>query len=159
MRATPTGQGRRPAATVVETTAMAALLLLLLFGLFEYGRFVMTRQLMENAAREGARYAVVHTYDKTTADVQDRAFAALSGQQTQLPGFSKTANISVYRANASGNPDGTDSNWKNARFGEPIAVRITGNYRPLLPSFLLIAVNPSGVIPLQVTSVMYSEAN
>lgn len=150
---------RRSAATTVEVAVIASVVLLLLFGLFEYGRFQMTRQLLENAAREGARYAVVHSYDKNTIDVQNVTFTALAGQESQLPGFVKTSNISVYRANASGNPDTTDSNWKNAQFGELIGVRITGNYRPILPTFLFMVVDSNGTIPLQVTSIMYSEAN
>jgi Flp pilus assembly protein TadG len=150
--------GRR-GATVVEVTVIVAVTFMILFGIFEYGRFLMTRQIMENAAREGARYAVVHTYDKSTVQVQDVVFTAMSGQESQLQGFSKTSNISVYRADGTGNPDATDSDWKNAAFAEPIGVRITGNYSPILPSFLLIVVDSNGTIPLQVTAIMYSEAN
>jgi Flp pilus assembly protein TadG len=54
---------RRPAATLVETAMVISIFLMVLFGIFEYGRFVMTRGLMENAAREGARWAVAHTYN------------------------------------------------------------------------------------------------
>src|SRR5262249_47275373 len=61
----------RPAATLVETSVVISIALLFMFGIFEYGRFVMTKHLMENAAREGARWATVHTYDGTTAGVQD----------------------------------------------------------------------------------------
>jgi Flp pilus assembly protein TadG len=166
MRTAPNLSIRRNAATIVEVTVMVAMLLMLLFGIIEYGRFLMARQVLESAAREGARYAVVHTYDKTTADVQNVTFDSLAGQQKQLEGFSKTSNIQVYRAGTDGNPvnsgnswNHANNNWKDAVFAEPIAVRITGNYRPLLPSFLLIAVNSSGTIPLQITAVMYSEAN
>lgn len=152
-------KSRRSAATTVEVAVIASVVLLLLFGLFEYGRFQMTRQVLENAAREGARYAVVHTYDKNTTEVQDVTFIALAGQESQLPGFIKTSNITVYRANAAGNPDATDNNWKNAQFAELVGVRITGNYKPILPSFLFMVVDSNGAIPLQVTAIMYSEAN
>jgi Flp pilus assembly protein TadG len=150
---------RRPGLTVVESVLVLAITLLLLFGLFEYGRLLMTRQLLEHAAREGARYAIVNTYSKTTTDVQNVVDSALAGQYSQLEGYNKTTSITVYRANSSGNPDSSDSNWKNAIFGEPIGVRITGEYRPMLPSFLLIAVSSTGTLPLQVTAVMNSEAN
>jgi hypothetical protein len=151
--------GRRTGATVVEVTVVVAVLLVVLIGILEYGRFLMTRQVLENAAREGARYAVVHTYDKTTAQVQDWTFSTLYGQEKQLEGFSRTAHISVYRADGNGNPHSSDSNWKNAAFAEPIGVRITGNYKPLLPSLLFMVVDGNGTIPLQITAVMYSEAN
>jgi Flp pilus assembly protein TadG len=150
--------------TLVETALVISAALMVLFGIFEYGRFIMTRQLLENAAREGARYAVVHTYDKQTLDVQDVTLYAMAGQESQLEGFVHTSNVQVYRAQitadpaTNGDPHPTDSNWKNTTFGEPVAVRITGNYRPILPSFLFIGTT-TGTIPLEVTAVMYSEAN
>jgi Flp pilus assembly protein TadG len=155
----PHRKAARPGLTVVEVAIVVSTVLLLLFGIFEYGRFLMTRQVMENAAREGARYAVVHTYDKSTADVQNVAFTALAGQDAQLEGFSKTSNIQVYLCDTNGNPVSGSLTWKDTIFGEPIAVRITGKYKPVLPSFLFVVVDSSGTIPLQVTAVMYSEAN
>src|SRR5687767_9668147 len=94
---------RRPAATLVETAAIITVLILVLFGIFEYGRYVMTRQLLENAAREGARWAVVHTLDATTAEVQDAVDARLGPARQQMVGYLKTENVKVYAADASGN--------------------------------------------------------
>lgn len=149
----------RRGTTLLEGTLVISMAMLLMFGILEYGRYIMTRQLLENAARAGARYAVVNTYAKNTIDVQNEVEYALGGQQTQLEGYSKTTSIQVYRATTTGAADSTDSNWKNAAFGDLIAVRISGDYRPILPSFLLIGVNSSGTIPVQVTAIMYSEAN
>jgi Flp pilus assembly protein TadG len=165
MIATSNPRVPRTGLTLVECELVLSMTLMLLLGILEYGRFLMTRQVLESAAREGARYAVVNTYLKATTDVQDVTDNALAGEHRQLEGYSKATSIQVYLSNTSGNPANTGAwnsaanDWKNAQFGEPIAVRITGNYRPVLPSFLYMTVNSNGTIPLQVTAVMYSEAN
>lgn len=142
----------RRGATVVETALVISLCLLFLFGIFEYGRFLMVSNLMDNAVQEGARYAVVHTYDATTSDIQNRVDQALAGQSVQLQGYNKSSSIQVFWADANGNNLGP---WTDAPFGEYIAVRITGTYRPTLPSFLLM----NSTFPVQAQVQMCSEAN
>src|SRR5262249_3372003 len=143
---------RRRGATMVETALVISCCLLFVFGIFEYGRYLMMRNLLEQAVQEGAPYPVVSTADVTTAQVQDRVHNLLAGQTTHLPGYDKTTSITVYRADAAGNNLGA---WTDAPFGEYIAVRITGTYRPLLPSFLFL----NATLPIDVRSFMYSEAN
>jgi Flp pilus assembly protein TadG len=48
--------------------------LLLLFGIIEFGRVVMVQQLITNAAREGARMAVIEGANDSTieTDIEDR---------------------------------------------------------------------------------------
>lgn len=143
---------RRRGATVVETALVITLCLLFVFGIFEYGRYLMVRNLMDNAVQEGARYAVVHTYDATTADIQDQVDQALAGQSVHLQGYNKTTSIQVFWADANGNNRGP---WTDARFGEYIAIRVDGTYQPLLPSFLFM----NTTFPVRAQSQMYSEAN
>lgn len=45
---------------LVEFALVAPMLFLLLVGIFEAGRFVLYLESLNNAAREGARYAIVH---------------------------------------------------------------------------------------------------
>src|SRR5688572_10397899 len=52
---------RRGGATTVEFAFVAILLFLMLFGIFEYGRFLFVYHLTTNAARDGARFACVRT--------------------------------------------------------------------------------------------------
>jgi Flp pilus assembly protein TadG len=151
--------------TVVETALVVTVCLLFVFGILEYGRLVMTRQILENAAREGARFAVVDTQDATTADVQNRVDQMLMGQGVHLTGYNKTTSIQVFKANpttlqpldASNNvvANWTQAPFTNAAFGQGIAVRVTGTYTPVLPSFLFMG----KTITLQATCVMRSEAN
>ncbi len=67
--------GRRPAAarrgsTLTEAALVLPLFLMFLFGVFEYGRYILVLQVSTNAAREGARWAVVHANDQRTADAR-----------------------------------------------------------------------------------------
>jgi Flp pilus assembly protein TadG len=144
----------RPAATLVESAAVVSIGLLFMFGIFEYGRFVMTKQLLENAAREGARWAVANTYNGTTAQVQNTVDAKLSAARQQMTGYVKTTNISVYAADSSGNAI-AGKNWNDSAFGENIAVEINGTYTPALPN--LLKMNSS--IAIKAKAVMASEAN
>jgi Flp pilus assembly protein TadG len=195
---------RRTAAHAVELAFVAPIFFLFLFGILEYSRYLMTLQVMTNAAREGARYAVVTTNDANsspTQDVQNWVYNYMAGQSVQLQAptggaFVATANVWVYtadptatgpvyvngtaggtllaNANLPVNSSGTDVAWANvtydsngnpqpwlvapytnAGFNQTIAVVISGNYTPILPSFLLMG----NTIPVSATAIMYSEAN
>jgi Flp pilus assembly protein TadG len=144
---------RRQAATIVESAFVMSLCLLFLFGILEHGRYVMTLQLLDHAAREGCRYAVVHTYDANTAQVQDTTDAALGGMGGELQGYSKTSNITVYKADpTTGANIGT---WTDAGFGDSIGVQITGTYKPIMPAFLQM----SNSMTVSAVCIMRSEGN
>jgi Flp pilus assembly protein TadG len=59
---------RRTAAAAVELAAVAPMLVLLIFGMVEFGRVMMVEQILTNAAREGARRAALP--GSTTGDAQ-----------------------------------------------------------------------------------------
>lgn len=57
--------GRSPgsasrAQALVEFAIVAPIFFLILFGIIDFGRYVYYTQVLNNAAREGARYAIVH---------------------------------------------------------------------------------------------------
>jgi Flp pilus assembly protein TadG len=62
---------RRRGLTVVESALVLSVFMLLLFGMFEYCRFLMVLHVTENAAREGARYAVVNVDKPSDFDYAD----------------------------------------------------------------------------------------
>src|SRR5438874_2410866 len=66
MRIRRTRDSQRRGATAVETAVVISIALLFIFGIIEYGRFVFFLQVADNAVREAARYAAVHTNDGTT---------------------------------------------------------------------------------------------
>lgn len=140
--------------TVVETSVVLSLVFLFMFGIFEYGRFVMVRELTENAVREGARYAIVNTANLPSSGpsdqyVKNQVDLSMVGLQGQVTGYA----VTVWAADASGNP--TVGNWYDGIFGQGIGVQVTGSYIPVTPSMLMM---PSS-IPINVRSVMSSEAN
>jgi Flp pilus assembly protein TadG len=150
---------KRRGLSLVETAIVSSVFFMFIFGILEYGRYVMVRNVLENAAREGARYAVVHTYDKNTTDVRNVVMSYLAGQGYQLDGFDPNTNIQIYKVDAAGNPvmdgNGQPVSWNEAAYGEGIGVFITGNYRPVLPVFLFMG----DTIPLNIRCSMSSEAN
>jgi Flp pilus assembly protein TadG len=91
---------RRHGAALVETTAVVIVFLLLLFGVLEYCRFIFLRQLVDNAAREGARFAVVSTsYPTLSADTQAVVNARMAGFSSAVKNWS----VQVYHADSNGN--------------------------------------------------------
>jgi Flp pilus assembly protein TadG len=93
---------RRPprrGASLVEFAFVAPVLFMLVMGVLEYSRFLFTIQLVNNAAREGARYAAVNTATLTTANIQsyvDQYMTAQGG--AQLQNYTPANNITVFQA-------------------------------------------------------------
>ncbi len=138
---------QRRGAAVVEYAFAVSIVLLMLFAIIEYGRYVMYVQIAENAAREAARDAVVGTNNRTTAEISQTALTYLAQQPLT------NVTVQVFKAN----PD-TGANigaWTDAAFGESILVQVQGYYTPMLPTLGLI---PN---PVRVTgrAMMRSEAN
>ena len=75
---------------LLEMAVTLPLLLLVSVAIFEFGRAYQTWQILTNAAREGARVAVLP--NTTTSDVQNRVTAYL--QAGQLPNYN-SATVSV----------------------------------------------------------------
>lgn len=48
------------AQALVEFALVAPIFFLILFGIIDFGRYVYYTQILNNAAREGTRYAIVH---------------------------------------------------------------------------------------------------
>jgi Flp pilus assembly protein TadG len=137
----------RNGTTLVETTVVLLACLMFLLAIFEYGRFLMLRHLLDTAAREGARLAVVNTQSLTTADIQSKVNSYLSGQPVNL------SSCQVYKADPT-----TGANvglWTDAAFGDPIAVDIQGSYHPILPGLGFL----KDPVTMNAKVVMLSEAN
>ena len=137
---------RQRGATIVEAAIVLNFLLVLTLGLFESGRLLMVRHLMDNAARSTARRAVTGTYHMTEASLVQHARRMIAVPLASPPV------IQLYRADESGQPAGP---WNHAAFGERIVVSIWVDYQPLIPGFGLIPES----FPLQSVVVMRSEGD
>jgi len=155
IRSSTRHRSKRLAVSAVEFAFVAPVFFLILLGILEYARFLFTVQLMNNAAREGARYAVVNTTTETTAGVQTYVDQFMAGQGAkQLASYSPTTNIAVFKADATTGAN-TGVSWVNAGWGDFIGVTVSGTYQPITPGLLKL----SGTISLQATCVMTTEAN
>ncbi len=126
---------RRRGAALVEAALVINVLFLLFFGVFEFGRLLMVRQVLDNAARGAARMAAAGTAAKSTSDITAEGLRLL-----RTGDFAAVPTVQVYKSNASGQNIGT---WTDAAYGERIAVKITANYRPILPTFGIVPNNMS----------------
>jgi Flp pilus assembly protein TadG len=146
---------QRSGATVVEFAAVVSIFCMFLFGMLEYTLFLYTYDVMQNAAREGARYAVVDSEDANlVTDVQTYVETLMMGLDKSNTNYSCT----VYLANSSGvsiNTSNPVANATTAQFGQFIAVKVSLTYKPLTPAFFL----PSSAFNVQTICYMSSEAN
>lgn len=154
-RANSRSRLRRTAVASVEAVFTLPLVLMFLMGILEYGRYVMTQQVLTNAAREGARYALAHTeavtlmgstYGNQTSDVQAEVNRASAGVKLA------SQTIQVYASDAQGNNLG---NWIDASSGEGICVRISGTYHFLIPALLKLPASRT----ITAQAIMRSEGN
>ena len=146
---------RRRGAVAVEAALVLPMVVIFLFGILEYGRYVMTLQMMTNAAREGAHYALTHTqpvtiagttYGNATSDVTTIINKGLAGQSLA------SQSVQIYCSDSIGTNIGL---WTDTQVGQCVCVRITGNYQMLMANMFYLPAN----IPVVAQSVMRSESN
>jgi Flp pilus assembly protein TadG len=141
---------RRRGATLVETAIVLGAFLLFLLGVFEFSRLLLVRHLVDSAAREGARLAVVSTSSFNLAAIENEVRSRLAGQVSDPI-------IEVYKVDPT--TGANLGNWSSAGYGEYIAVRVTVTYHWMLPTFW----NSQGMSATSTTltglSIMASEAN
>ena len=139
----------RHGAAAVETAAVMIVFSLFLFGILEYCRLIYVQQIVQNAAREGARYAIVNSYNPTVvSDTQAQVLKFMGGLDKSLPNYS----CQVYAADVSGNNIGGP---QNVPFGQYICCDISLTYSPILPSFLFL----NQTMTMRSKCCMGSEAN
>lgn len=139
----------RSGSTLVELAIVVSLFFLFLFGVIEYARLVFVRQVVMNAAREGARYAVVNVADTTMVnDTIAYVKTRMCGLDTKTTYY----NCQVYLSDSSGKNIGSAT---DAAFGQYIAVQVDYDYAPITPNFLFL----NNTIRITARDLMYSEAN
>jgi hypothetical protein len=153
---------------LVEFALVAPLLFLLILGTIEAGRFIFFQELLNNATREGARYAIVHgadsvcpsgppapgtatcdlTGENVKARVQDAALSVVGMGDLFLfdPVWTSRGDLS--------NPSAGDtSNGTNDR-GEYVTVFLDFTYRPLVSEVVNVGVLPDITISAESTLVI-----
>ncbi len=123
--------GRR-GATLVETALCLPVFLLLVFGMIDLGFAVQRRNLASEAARIGARQAIVHGSDAVQLGSWNTA-SAEAGIRTRLEPVMAAAAIDPadfhVRVTYQKNESGADDNAP----GSTVVVRVTIDYEHLVP--------------------------
>lgn len=153
LRHLPAAPTRGRGQAMVEFALVAPIFFAMLFGIIELGRAVYYIQTVNNAAREGARYAIVHGGDSADpsgptidlpglADFQGANVEAAVTQQ--LVGIDPTT-VSVMRCwngtppMPASTPCDNDEDDYGPGFnqrGSAVYVRVTAEFRTLLDSLL-----------------------
>jgi Flp pilus assembly protein TadG len=127
----------------------------LMFAIFEYGRYVFVRQVMENAARSGARVAVVEATSYISSTVANNDVSnAISTAMANAP--VTNMNWTIYQADTSGNNIG---DWTSTKFGNDLVVQIDADLPLIFPLYNFIKPTSSNTIHITVKVMMRSEAN
>jgi Flp pilus assembly protein TadG len=123
MRLLKTHRDRRRGATAVETAIVLLPLLMCLFGIYEYGQLLMDWNLLNNAAREGCRYALANNTKSTiTTDVQNIVTTYMAGRDA--------ASFTGFTVTLSGTHNGASvTDVTTLLPGDMITVKVTGNYK------------------------------
>lgn len=137
---------------MVEMAVVLGVFLMMFMGIIEYGRYYYLVQVSNNAVREAARYAVVHTGDGTTvAQVSAVATTKMNGSENMLSGYA----VSVLNVNTTTGATIANSNWNDAQFGGAIMVKVSGTYTPSAPILLFLPTS----FAFQASTIMNSEGN
>ena len=100
---------------LLETAITLPLLLLASVAIFEFGRAFQTWEVLTNAAREGARVAVLPSSTHAAAEARARAYldaGALNGSSATMPAIAKGWAISIQRWGRSGRDWNTSTHVK-----------------------------------------------
>ena len=129
---------------LIETAITVPIVLLIAVGIFEFGRAYQTQQVLTNAAREGARQAVIEGVSDATVTSIVRNYLTSGGLTAVNPVISRTISM---------NPAG----------GCPCGSRVTINYPfsfiVLQPVARLVARNSTAgrAITMQASAIMRNE--
>jgi Flp pilus assembly protein TadG len=114
------GRGRS-GAQAVETAVVLIWVLMFVMGVFEYGRLMMDWNVLNNAAREGCRYALANNTSTTiSTDVTTLVNSYMGGETASFTGFTVTV---------SGTHNGTATTVNNLAAGDLITVAVSGTYK------------------------------
>ena len=129
--------------TLVEFSLVGFMFIIVLLGVVEMGRMVLVYTTVANAARTGARYAIVHGGTRTGVGATGVNGPSGPGNTTQVEtvvqnfasaGLLNTSNLTITVAY----PDG------NNKAGSKVDVTVTYPYDPLVTFFNAILVTTMG---------------
>ncbi len=139
---------RQEGQALIEAALVIPLLLLIAVGIFEFGRAYQTWQILTNAAREGARMAVV-PYNPGNAAIINRVQQYMS--QGQLPASAIAAATVTITPTTITVPGGTGPTTVNA---SQVTINYPFDFIVLRPIARLMSGNINGPLSIQASAVM-----
>jgi Flp pilus assembly protein TadG len=113
--------------TLVEFSLIAFMFIIVLLGVVEMGRMVLVYTTVANAARAGARYAIVHGVNQTASPSGPTNTTAV---QTVAKNFASAGLVNISLVVVTVNyPNG------NNNAGSPVSVTVSYPYDPLVSYF------------------------
>jgi Flp pilus assembly protein TadG len=113
-------EGRR-GKVITEFAFLVIPLTSLVFGVFEFSRFFMDWNLLNNAARTGCRYAIANNTSSTiSTDVQTLVTNYMAGQSSSYTNFTVTV---------SGTHQGVSTPVNSLSAGDLVTVAVSGTYK------------------------------
>jgi hypothetical protein len=124
-RPTRAANGRSRGQAIAEFAIVIPLFLLLLVGLFDLGRAVFAYNTLTNAAREGARTAIVNQYQPTIVQRAKNATAIVELNDPSVI-------VNFYQTKPDGTPD-TTKTCALVAVGCLAVVSFEATYQPITP--------------------------
>jgi Flp pilus assembly protein TadG len=125
---------------LVEFAFVAPIFFLLLFAILDFGRYVYYVQILNNAAREGARYAIVHgsgSFTPTGPGSDDPTIAAIvKNYATGVVGTGAT--FAIHSIWGDGGAGATNDR------GQKVKVTITYQFQSMIPVVPIPAITING---------------
>ena len=169
---------RRRGAAVVEMAFVLPIFLMFLFGIFEYARFLMMHQVLHNAARDAARWAVVRSSAPEgtifTVDngsrlafeapvdatrpmynvpfIEARLYSQTVGIERNLTNMSVRVYVTdpatLYTDPPQIRPKSSTTTWNQGIFSERLAVQVVGTYSMFTPGILVFGTTNVNIIAM-----------
>ncbi|HUG01796.1 MAG TPA: TadE/TadG family type IV pilus assembly protein [Longimicrobiales bacterium] len=146
------GSFRRSTAgqSIAEFALVVPILLLLVFGIVEFGLIVKSWQVVTDAAREGARVAVVGATPGATADSTDAVAAVRAAlNRGGLDGADATVTLEAHGVSA--------GPWTGAERGDTARMNITYPHDMIMFGPLIASMTGYSTIPIRTSIAMRKE--
>lgn len=163
------GRQRSSGQALVEFALVSPLLFVLVLGTIEAGRFLLYYEVMNNATREGARYAIVHGNDSTcpsgpppagyvnecdpNGDNVKQAMVDAALDMADVGDLVVHEPVWTNRSTPANPKPGDPSTGSNLR-GEYVTVFLDFTYQPLISEVLDMALLPDLTISAESTLVI-----
>ena len=149
--------GDKTGVSAVEFAIILPLLLVIIFGIIEFGLVLFNKQVITNASREGARAGIVARNPRISPNEIEQIVEAYTGSYLMTFGSDNETYVTIFVYDSSGNVK-----TEEPAFGDELEVTVDFNYEFLIFDAILSLVsggegNGWGTLPLSARTLMRYE--